>query len=460
MKPFCKYIVACMLSFFLFSVNAQTVQEQYKAKKKDTVYGIAQKYHVTIEELKAANPQMKAEGYQLKKGEVLNIPSVLVKKNLWTDTQEEMNQLFREIHSPLNVGIMLPLNDDDADGRRMTEYYRGFLMACDALKAYGVSVNLHAWNVDRKADIRTTLLEDAAAQCDIIFGPYYSSQVAPLAAFCQKNRIRLILPFSVEGNEVTTTPQIFKAFQSVALQNSMAVSAFVERFPNHQPVFVDCQDATSSKGAFTSALRQRLDTEKRAYHLTSLSTSDEQFAKAFSTKQYNVVILNSGRQEALQMLLDKMERLTATVQGLYISVYGYTDWLAYAPTLQGFYHKYDTYVPTSYFYNTMDPKIKSFETEYKRWFKASQFPQLPHYAAMGYDHARYFLLGLKTYGNTFTGSRQQTSNSTSSQTAIALNNYLQSPLHFKRSTETGGFMNDTFMLMHYKQDHSIDALNY
>lgn len=450
MKPSFNNILVFVLSFFLVSVHAQTVQEQYKAKKKDTVYGIARKFNVSIEELEAANPQMKAEGYQLKKGEVLNIPSSSVKKNLWVDDEEEMNMLFRQPHSPLNVGIMLPLHEKDADGRQMTEYYRGFLMACDSLKANGLSVNIHTWNVDETADVRTTLLEEAAAECDIIFGPYYSSQVAPLAAFCQKNRIRLVLPFAVEGNEVATTPQMFKVFQTEALQNSMAVSAFFERFPNHHPIFVDCQDATSQKGAFTSELRKRLDASKTAYNLTSLASSDEQFAKAFSTKQYNVVILNSPRREALKEVFEKMERLTAAVKGLYISVYGYTEWLAFAPSMQGFYHKYDTYIPTNYFYNAVVPKTKFFEAAYKNWFNAELIPQLPHFAAQGYDHAQYFLLGLMKHKNAFNGNRQQSN----------LTAPLQSPMHFKRATETGGFMNDTFMLIHYKQDQGIDALNY
>ena len=61
MKPSFKYILVSVFSFFLVSVHAQTVQEQYKAKKKDTVYGIARKFNVSIEELEAANPQMKAE---------------------------------------------------------------------------------------------------------------------------------------------------------------------------------------------------------------------------------------------------------------------------------------------------------------------------------------------------------------------------------------------------------------
>ena len=77
----------------------------------------------------------------------------------------------------IKVGIMLPLHDIDGDGRRMVEYYRGFLLACNDLKEKGISADIHAWNVPIDADIRQTLLDPAASQCDIIVGPLYTAQV-------------------------------------------------------------------------------------------------------------------------------------------------------------------------------------------------------------------------------------------------------------------------------------------
>lgn len=51
------------------SVAAQTPkwQDLYKVKKKDTIYGIAQKFGITIDELMQANPDMQKNDYVLKK---------------------------------------------------------------------------------------------------------------------------------------------------------------------------------------------------------------------------------------------------------------------------------------------------------------------------------------------------------------------------------------------------------
>ena len=70
---------------------------------------------------------------------------------------------------------MLPLHNNDGDGRRMLEYYRGMLMACDSLKLQNISVQVNTWNVDINADIKQFLSEPNLEKCDIIFGPLYTN---------------------------------------------------------------------------------------------------------------------------------------------------------------------------------------------------------------------------------------------------------------------------------------------
>ena len=57
-------------------IFAQTTQwkDMYKVKKRDTVFSIAKDNGLTVEELIAANPDMKMQGYELKKGDYIFIP--------------------------------------------------------------------------------------------------------------------------------------------------------------------------------------------------------------------------------------------------------------------------------------------------------------------------------------------------------------------------------------------------
>lgn len=64
------YLFAMFMMLWTAYSYAQvnTWQDIYKVKKKDTIFGIAQRYGITIVDLMEANPEMKQEGYQLKKG--------------------------------------------------------------------------------------------------------------------------------------------------------------------------------------------------------------------------------------------------------------------------------------------------------------------------------------------------------------------------------------------------------
>ena len=62
----------------------------------------------------------------------------------------------------IRIGVMLPLHREDGDGLRMVEYYRGILLALEQMKQEGINTDVHAWNVPKDADIKTTLLDKNA----------------------------------------------------------------------------------------------------------------------------------------------------------------------------------------------------------------------------------------------------------------------------------------------------------
>ena len=458
MKLFSK----CILLAFLFSLSLPTMAQTnkwrdiYKAKKKDTLFGIAKKYEISLVELMEANPDMKKEGYELKKGDMIFIPFQKTEEQRAAEAkkaaEEEKIKLYgaNDVRNrAIRVGVMLPLHNVDGDGRRMVEYYRGILMACESLKAQGISTNVFAWNVPIDADIRQTLLEKNADNCDIIFGPLYTKQVNALAEFCRTYNIKMVIPFSINGRTVDTNPQIFQVYQSVSDLNNDAIKAFLERFPNHHPVFIDCNDSTSQKGIFTSGLRKQLEAKGVNYSITNLKSPDDAFARAFSTSQQNVVILNTARSPQLNSTLARLNTLTAANPGLMISMYGYTEWLMYTKVYTNYYHKYEAYIPTTFYYNANSTKTQQLENDYKRWFNSEMQPSLPRFAITGYDQANFFLQGLHQYGADFKGLKSQ-------NTYV----HLQTPLNFKQTNAMGGMQNEAFMLVHNTKDNRIESINY
>ena len=175
-------------------VWCRSIRGLHQVKRKETIFGISRMYDLTIEELLEANPEMKEPGYELKKGTMLKIPYPGKTSSASNPSSSSMPSSSSNASQasqassasnnsgiadrPIRLGVMLPLHDINGDGRRMVEYYRGVLMACDSLKKLGISVDVHAWNAAEDANIPQLLTDPAAANCDLIIGPLY--QCAPV----------------------------------------------------------------------------------------------------------------------------------------------------------------------------------------------------------------------------------------------------------------------------------------
>jgi len=457
-----KQIFRCLLVGIVMAFVANTVygqtqkwREIRKVKKKETIFGIAREYGLTIQELIDANPEMNTPGYELKKDSYINIPfskaaaaeqsSAVVQQPALVQAPAEVTDVRQRA---IRLGIMLPLHDINGDGRRMVEYYRGVLMACDSLKKRGISVDVHAWNTPDDKDIAPVLRDKAAKQCDIIIGPLYSKQMAQLSEFVSQHDIRLVIPFSINAPELLTNRNIFQIYQSPNNFNESVSEQFLKQFQGYHPVFIDCNDTTSQKGIFTFGLRRKLETLGIEYGLTNLKSSEGNFAKSFSTTKPNMVILNTGRSPELNVAIAKLNGLRISKPGLQISMFGYTDWLLYTKYQLDNFYKYNVYIPAAFYYNPLTSKTMRIEQKYRWNFHQDMMNAQPRFAITGFDHAMYFLQGLHRYGKDFVG-------------APGMLGYdpVQTPLKFDR-LGNGGLRNRSLLFVHYLPEHRVETISF
>ena len=457
------FLLSTLLAFTVSSVTAQqssAIRGQHKVKKKETVFGISREYGLTIEELIKANPEMNTPGYELKKGMILNIPyskaemeAAEAAKAAQAAQARKAEEVARAAaddvrNREIRLGIMLPLHNINGDGRRMTEYYRGVLMACDSLKKQGLSIDVHAWNTAEDGNIYKVLEDPAAAKCDLIIGPLYSKQMDALSAFVTKHDIRLVIPFSINAPQLTTNRNIFQVYQSPTEQNEVIIARFIERFKNYHTVVVDCNDSTSKKGIFTFGLRRQMEQRGMDAVVTNLKSTEANFSKAFSRTKPNVVILNTGRSQELGVAFSKINGLKANEPELDITMFGYTDWLLYTRTYLENFYKYNTYIPSVFYYNPLSVGTQRFERKYRQNFRSDMQSSLPRFAITGFDHAYFFLKGLHKYGKSFNG-------------ADGMFGYppVQTPLKFERYGN-GGLRNRTMMFIHYQPEHTVETIKF
>lgn len=461
MKRLFRYVLLLTVVFFATETAlAQRPQfrEQHQVKRKETIFGIARAYDITIQELIAANPEMNTPGYELKKGDYINIP--------WPSREPQSDEQAApakpstaQIEVParpkesvdvrqreIRVGVMLPLHTINGDGKRMIEYYRGVLMACDSLRANGISTDIRAWNVAEDSDIRTFLDDPKAAECDVIIGPLYSKMVKPLSDFATAHDIRVFIPFSINTHETLVNRNIFQVYQPQTEQNDAFISHFMECFSDTHPVFIDCNDTTSQKGTFTFGLRRRLEAKGIDYKITNLNSSDAAFFKSFSTSKRNMVILNTARSKEVTAAMAKLNGLRLNHPEIQISVFGYTEWMLYTRhQLENFY-KFDTYIPGTFHTDLQSPRTNRIQLKYRWNFHADMQNALPRFAITGFDHAYFLLKGLHLYGKAFTGG-------------AGMVGYppIQTPLRFER-IGNGGLQNRSVVFVHYLPERRTETI--
>ena len=108
---------------FSFTVMAQSVQwrDQHKVKRRETVFGIAKEYGISIQQLIDANPVMKQTGYELKKGDLIFVPfakegdfnpdgTVATKDSRKVTAKATDNNKVKPVNA-IRVGVMLPLHN-------------------------------------------------------------------------------------------------------------------------------------------------------------------------------------------------------------------------------------------------------------------------------------------------------------------------------------------------------------
>ena len=260
--------------------------------------------------------------------------------------------------------------------------------------------------------------------------------------------IKLFVPFTTYSQEIYNNYNLFQAQQNQNQLNEAYVQRFYERFKDCHPVLIDCNDSTSTKGSFTTALRRKLEQNGIQYSITNLRSSEAMFKKAFSMSQRNVVILNTSRSQELNVAFAKLNGLVMNMPGMLVSVFGYTEWLMYNRQHLDNFYKFDVYVPSTYYMNPFSSRSDRIKLKYRWNFHQDMQHYSQRYAVAGFDHAFFMLKGLHMYGDHFTG-------------AAGMVGYtpLQNPLRFER-IGNGGLQNRAVMFVHYTPENKVETINY
>ena len=437
-------------------------KDMHKVERKETIYSISREYGITEEELIAANPELKKG--KLKRGTFLFIPygkndrkeqsTENVTKEL---TNEEIFNQYESTQKDINTikaAVMIPFMTEQATNKddqiRMVEFYEGFLMAVDSLKKQGVSIDLYAY--DTKGSSATTkniLAKKEMKDMDIIFGPAKTQNIDELAAFADKNNIRLVIPFTPKVDEVFNNPHIYQVNTPQSYLYSEVYEHFTRKFTDSNVIFLNAGNGDIEKDEFVKGMKTELKNKGIKYRDFIVTDNFYEITTVMDTLKNNVFIPTSGKSTALVKILPQLTQIRRERPNYQINLFGYPEWQTYTNDYLASFYEIGTYFYSSFYTNNLFPAAINFTHSYRRWYSKDMANIYPKYGMLGYDIAYFFLKGLSKYGN-----KLEENLSSIHVTPI------QTGFKFERVNNWGGFINRKVFFVHFSKDYELIKLDF
>lgn len=432
-------------------------KEMYKVKRKETLYSIARKHGLSEDEIRKANPDMLQPGYKLKRGEFICIPypqaqkkteTALVVEN--TPTNEELigERIAPVLQKHIRMGVILPFKGGTTENDKMVEFYRGVLMAVEEIKKNGTSVDVFTYDSGKSAeDLKKLTANQLDNQLDFIIGPLYPEQITPLSKFCQEHRIKLVVPFSSQGECVYQNPYYYAVNPPKSFLLSEACQLTMELFGKENIIILDSKENDKDACSFTDMVDKRLQQEYKKAKTLQIDDNDLKWLETVTKYKDNVIIPNTSNIKLLNQLFPKLLEFSVQYPEYAIKVVGYPEWQTYTNNhLENFY-RFDTYVYSSFYRNPLNAHSDQFENTYQKTFNTPTLTSWPRFGMLGFDIAYYFLKGISSYGPAFEQYQSQ----------IATTPY-QSQFRFGRVSNWSGFINREIEFIHYTPSHNIEQI--
>lgn len=410
----------------------------HKVQQGETLYSLSKQYGVSIDKIKALNPQLK-EG--LKVGQTLKFPSnkpvqetTVTKK---TDTPvkkataatENIAPTEAAIRPPVvaidcpvalkdeyNIAFFLPFHADEANAIELEKiikgdaqlpnktnvalpFYEGALLAIDSLKKQKLSAKIFVYDIDDtdSMSIVKILKKPELAEMDLMIGPLYGSSFMPIAKFAKEHAIAIVSPFTQVNKILFNNPYVCKLSPSSTLQIEQMARFVVDTFQTQNIILVNTSNPKDASyfNAFKNTANESLvkaghsaaDSVKIAYHLPAVQTM-------LNATKVNIVILPSNNQSYVSDFISKLNVLRDKYN---IVLFGLQSWNNYDNMDFEYLNNLSLHIPSNNYLDYENTATKQFIKNYRNKYQTE--PEM--YAFQGFDATYYFISSLKKYGGGF-----------------------------------------------------------
>jgi LysM repeat protein len=479
--------------------NQQTKPYYHKVTNGETMASIARRYGLSVRELRRENRDMRFPQV----GDYLRIPGMRIPEEnpevpVAADTvpviQEGQPVLLekpseytpvRSLSGSYDIAVLLPFyleensmrNEIDSSktvkGKKIyknvhrpddwiyprslgfVEMYEGILLAADTLRALGLDINVHVFDIKNDTvDVIRLINSGKLANMDLIIGPVHSVNLSIVASYAGSLGIPVVSPVQLSNNSVLeNSPFLFMASSSLEVAQNAIAQKMGDYYTSNIVLIhsdVETQDISKFRNMILNVLGSKMPFEEimlkdMVFYSRSVFGNDsiDRLAHTLSDRTGNVIIIASEDTPVMSESITDVHGLSRKFN---LNVFGYPS-MRYLDNLD---HRicFDLglMIYSPYWIDYSQKDIIQFNSAFRAKFLTE--PSEMSYAWQGYDIVYYFISGLAIHGKEFI-----------SHPEIHYPDLLHTEFDFRRRTINSGFENQKLFLIRYSNSYELELIN-
>ena len=307
----------------------------HEVQPKETKYGIATKYDISVEQLEKQNPEIVESlpvGFQLlisgKASKTIDIP----KKNSNSVSNVAFSKkaisnfvATKSVQKKKELTLLLPFNISKIESDTINsvasklktdkflnmtlDFYSGALVAIDSARTLGLNVNikiLDSQETKTTSNVSNLFAQNNLENSDAIIGPFYQANIEKMAELVSKNNIPVLSPLSKEIGKPYSN-----LYQSMPTNDAMK-SAVFDYMRSKNGNIVAVIDAKKT------AVKQYISENQKGVRFVGLNEKNtiiqDSLRKVFSKNKMNFVILDSQKTGMILTTTNALIALMADFQ--------------------------------------------------------------------------------------------------------------------------------------------------
>ncbi|TFH26719.1 MAG: LysM peptidoglycan-binding domain-containing protein [Bacteroidia bacterium] len=484
----------------------------HKVKRRETLYSIAGYYQVSVEDIRAANPELGWGGP--KNGQVIRIPEPQVtgQPQSIQDTISGSGSIYAGSDLPMEVygyaelasenyninrtyqvAFFVPfdfrksepldslLKDVSSETRRsriterylneqripqsvqFLEFFQGSLLALDSMRQMGMKLDVRYYDTRKSMSQTLSILrDDELEDFDLFIGPFYPYTLEIVSEFARKHKIPLVTPFNNDLDLVKQNPYLFQMSPSIEREYREAAKLVASKH-DYNIVYVRQEDSLDIekheyyKQLIFDGFDDYHPTEPVVFKEVVLSMEriitleqTQEIIHSLSSDKKNLVLIPTSN---VSLASPVVSALRFQLRNFDIELLGSPNWIGsdFSSIDYRDYHNLNLIFYSSFWVDYHDPVVDAYLAKYRsHFYNEPTFTSKKglNYGIAGYDMTLYFLNALRTYGSRF---------------ILSLDEYhpelIQGSIHFDRLSRGGGYENANITFYQFTPDMTIHKID-